>query len=572
LLAGAGLVICFGTVPAAAQDGATDGSLVDEPLADVSEEATNPAIELLDKATERKLFAKRISDLDQVIDLCEQALEKGLPEESQRYARELMAGTLYEKASQVLAPILQGQMDRSWRQRRRMALESLGKAAEIQPDHGDVQLLIAQLADLPGGDQEAGLGAAEKAVKLLWENPARRSEALLTRAGFRETPEEQFEDVDAAVKASDTNADALRERAKLHLRLDRDEEAIADFMKVMELDDSDADTREIVVQLLTAKEEYEDAIKLVDEFIEADKSSARGYILRSSIRSIQGDDEQAMADIDKAVDIEPSSVAALLSRSQLYSEREEYDEALADIDRVLELQPSYPPALLLRSAVAQFKGDFQLAIRDLKRLLRRDPENVALQLQIAAIHVMDERPRKAVERYTKIIDDHEMEWEAYRGRADALLGIGDHKQAIADYEIALPMADDDSGLLNNLAWVLATSPIDELRDGKRAIKLAETACKITEYKAAHILSTLAAAHAEAGDFEQAIKWSQRAVELGGENEIDEQLKQELASYQEEKPWRERQEQADRVEESEQSLSDLEVSEASSSEPATPSDP
>jgi hypothetical protein len=62
---------------------------------------------------------------------------------------------------------------------------------------------------------------------------------------------------------------------------------------------------------------------------------------------------------------------------------------------------------------------------------------------------------------------------------------------------------------------------------------------MTDYKEAHILSTLASGYAEIGDFETAIKWSTKAVELG-EGEMKDQLQQELESYQQSKPWREKQ--------------------------------
>jgi hypothetical protein len=60
------------------------------------------------------------------------------------------------------------------------------------------------------------------------------------------------------------------------------------------------------------------------------------------------------------------------------------------------------------------------------------------------------------------------------------------------------------------------------------------------------LSTLAAGYAEAGDFAKAREWSQKAVDLGDEDqETAAQLRKELASYQAEKPWRERQEQEEK---------------------------
>jgi hypothetical protein len=62
---------------------------------------------------------------------------------------------------------------------------------------------------------------------------------------------------------------------------------------------------------------------------------------------------------------------------------------------------------------------------------------------------------------------------------------------------------------------------------------------VTEYKESHILSTLASSYAESGDWENAVKWSEKALELG-EGEIREQLAQELESYKNKKPWREKQ--------------------------------
>ena len=61
---------------------------------------------------------------------------------------------------------------------------------------------------------------------------------------------------------------------------------------------------------------------------------------------------------------------------------------------------------------------------------------------------------------------------------------------------------------------------------------------MTDYKEAHILSTLAAGYAEQGDFKSAINWINKALEVA-DGEEKESIKKELASYEAEKPWREK---------------------------------
>ena len=123
----------------------------------------------------------------------------------------------------------------------------------------------------------------------------------------------------------------------------------------------------------------------------------------------------------------------------------------------------------------------------------------------------------------------ELEPENYRAlrfRGDAYLNIGKHAEAVADFDAALKLNDEDDGLLNNFAWVLATSPDDKVRDGKRAIELATKAAELSSYNVPHILSTLAAAYAETGDFENGQEMvARRRSSLGENDETREQLGQ-----------------------------------------------
>ena len=110
--------------------------------------------------------------------------------------------------------------------------------------------------------------------------------------------------------------------------------------------------------------------------------------------------------------------------------------------------------------------------------------------------------------------------------------------------------------MNNLSWVLATSPDDDVRNGDRALELGKQAARLSDFSAPHILSTLAAAYAESGDLEKAIEYSQRGVDIGDAQVLQEeteearqakleelqldQLRDELQTYRRGETWREKQ--------------------------------
>ena len=84
--------------------------------------------------------------------------------------------------------------------------------------------------------------------------------------------------------------------------------------------------------------------------------------------------------------------------------------------------------------------------------------------------------------------------------------------------------------------MFATELSETTRDGDRAVKLAEKACKLTDYKDAATIDTLASAYAEAGDFESAVKWSEMSVELCDKDAREEYAKH-LENFRQGKPWR-----------------------------------
>ena len=112
------------------------------------------------------------------------------------------------------------------------------------------------------------------------------------------------------------------------------------------------------------------------------------------------------------------------------------------------------------------------------------------------------------------------------------------RPALHDYNQAIQLNPNFASACNNAAWLLATCPEQRYRDGRRAIGLATKACDLTAWTNANVCGTLAAAYAETGDFDAAVKYQLKAIELNPKNpEFLRGANARLAGYKEHKAYR-----------------------------------
>jgi tetratricopeptide (TPR) repeat protein len=125
----------------------------------------------------------------------------------------------------------------------------------------------------------------------------------------------------------------------------------------------------------------------------------------------------------------------------------------------------------------------------------------------------------------------------YLDRGVAEVAKGEYDQAIADFESAIKIDPNFSPAYNNLAWQFATSPVAAIRDGRKAVKYANQARELSQWHNVRQISTLAAAYAEAGDFDSAVKWENKILETPNLAPNEAAIaKERLALYQAHHPY------------------------------------
>ncbi len=386
-------------------------------------------------------------------------------------------------------------------------------------------------------------------------------------------------DLNEAIKLAPDDGPTYEAKAVVLGRLKKYDEALAVLDKARQLSPDSVMPLVEKARIHTQQEKLDAAVEDLNRALAMDPGDVTVLMMRASLYQDKGDKSKALADVERVLKLKPKSAMAIRAHALLLAESDRFDEAVGELETLRQLDPKdtltllqlamlyaaqKKPAKAIETYTAllavdptdwrAFRGrgdayaDLGKQGESLRPITKRrgaswrscyklNPKDTATLLQLAVLYAAQKKPAKAIETYTALLAVDPTEWHALRGRGDTYLNVGRQAEAIADYEKALKLQPKDQGILNNLAWVLATSPDAKLRNGRRAIELATLACEATKYKLAYILSTLAAAYAETGDFATAMKWSAKAVEIG-DKEHNDSLKKELESYKAKKPWRE----------------------------------
>jgi spermidine synthase len=187
------------------------------------------------------------------------------------------------------------------------------------------------------------------------------------------------------------------------------------------------------------------------------------------------------------------------------------------------------------------KGSFDEAIRQFQSALEATPDSAEVHNDLAVALVRKGRLDEAVSHFEKAVALKPDFAEPYFNLGDTLFYLeGKTPEALAAWRAVLRIDPNHVAVLQQTAWVLATSPDASLRDGTQAVALAERAARLAGGGQPAILDTLAAAYAEAGRFSEAVQIATQLLESARKQDnrkMVEALEAKLALYRTGTPFR-----------------------------------
>jgi tetratricopeptide (TPR) repeat protein len=226
----------------------------------------------------------------------------------------------------------------------------------------------------------------------------------------------------------------------------------------------------------------------------------------------------------------------------LLLQRGEWDRAISHFELALNIRShnaanhyNLGRALMennLANALAR-KGRLNEAVSHYEESVRLRPDYGDPYFNLGSVLFQQGRIDDAIAQWHKALTAQPNDAGFHTALGNAFFKKGLQKDAIAEYERAARISRQDPMARNNLAWLLATSSDASIRDGNRAIELAEQAVQLSSGKDANYLRTLAAAYAEAGRFAEATEIARRALQAAqtqGNSILANTIRDETALY------------------------------------------
>ncbi len=291
------------------------------------------------------------------------------------------------------------------------------------------------------------------------------------------------------------------------------DEAIAHYQKALKIKPDYAEVHYNLGNALLKKGSVDEAIAQYQKALQITLDYAEAHNNLGSALLQKGSVDEAIAHYQKALQIKPDYAEACYNLGNALLKKGSVDEAIAHFQKVLQITPDNAEAHNNLGNALLKKGSVDEAIAHFQKALQIKPDFAEAHNNLGNALLQKGSVDEAIVYYQKALQIKPDYAEAHYNLGNALLQKGNVDEAIAHFQKALQIKPDFAEAQNNLARVLATCPQASLRNGNKAVELAQRANQLTGDGNPVVLGTLAAAYAEAGQFPKAVETAQRALQL-----------------------------------------------------------
>lgn len=352
-----------------------------------------------------------------------------------------------------------------------------------------------------------------------------------------------LEDLDDAIRLEPTVAIYYCLRGQLLERIKRPHKAVRDFERALDLDPGLAAAHAHWGAICLAAGDEQRAMAECRAALRHDATDSLAHHTRGKCWFNRGEYGRAIAALNEAIRHDPDLAAAYVDRGRSRARLGAHAAALADFDAAIQLDGKLAEAFEGRAYAHYMLGDFDESLAD---------RAVAHNLRPRPVPAANQPPAGATAGQQPTGQQSTAQPSAGQTANTSTASLPDWtnrfpKSAPTDNSNGTTTTTSDASRgwraeaasANNAAWRAATSTDERYRNAERAIEFAERACNLSDWKSAEYLDTLAAAYAEAGDFDRAIEWEQKAMDLApGRATFQKGAHERLELFRAGKPYRE----------------------------------